>query len=32
MGTIRQKLNAVRAHWFQILVACARWPWPSGWG
>ena len=23
MGTIRQKLHAVRAHWFQILVACA---------
>ena len=22
MGTIRQKLHAVRAHWFQILVAC----------
>lgn len=22
MGTIRQKLNAIRAHWFQILVAC----------
>ena len=22
MGTIRQKLNALRAHWFQILVAC----------
>ena len=22
MGTIRQKLNAVRTHWFQILVAC----------
>ena len=23
MGTIRQKLHAVRARWFQILVACA---------
>ena len=22
MGTIRQKLHAVRAHWFQILVVC----------
>lgn len=23
MGKVRQKLNALRAHWFQILVACA---------
>ena len=22
MGTIRRKLNAVREHWFQILIAC----------
>ena len=22
MGTIRQKLHAVREHWFQILIAC----------
>ena len=22
MGKVRQKLNALRAHWFQILVAC----------
>ena len=22
MGTIQRKLNAVREHWFQILIAC----------
>ena len=23
MGKVRQKLTAVREHWFQILIACA---------